>query len=547
MTQVQLVKNDGYKWIISDGVFFKGYFQYLNGDNTVFLNMSAINEIGSIDSLEAFIAFLKRIDGSYAVVIQKDGYTFAAVDRARSIALYYHTGGGVVSDSSEYIREHTGIEKQDVEPDAFLELFATDYIIGNDTVYTEIKQLDIGQAAGISADSIELKYYFYHISAIDKQSDDELKRTLTETANKTFERFAKVINARPVVLSMSGGYDSRFVGCMLKRVGIEDVSCYTYGKPDSFEVRQSKKNADALGYRWACVEHTDERIKAILYDENKPYFEMCREHDYTIFLQNFFAVKHLHENGWFKPLSVFITGMCGDMPTGNYVKRPSEFVNYEFNSQRAAEKIYSDLFTRYQLDDKYKTEFVNKLRARLDALPITISDYQSYTTAVDCLTTGFIHSRAYLHMNRVHEYFGYEWLLPYWDVRLLQKWYSIPAEKRAGQALYEDWLLADICAPFGIANKKYRAVYSNNLLKKKLMYFGGGIAACVLYNMGLPFRRRYDYSNFAPLEIELFKRFNSQKAIKYSKAGLPLLLNRYILQERYGNKAIMDAWKRIVK
>jgi asparagine synthase (glutamine-hydrolysing) len=347
---------------------------------------------------------------------------------------------------------------------------------------------------------------------------------------------------------MSGGYDSRFVGCMLKRAGIEDVSCYTYGKSDSFEVSQSRKNAEALGYRWACVEHSDERIQAILGDESKPYFEMCCEHDYTIFLQNFVAVKDLHENGWFKPNSVFITGLCGDMPTGNYVKKTSDFGINEFNSQSAAEMIYNEeIFPRYELDKKYKTKFLNKLRAMIEALPITISDYQSHNTAVDCLTTGFIHSRLFLHMNRIHEYFGYEWLLPYWDVRLLQKWYSIPAEKRAGQALYEDWLLTDICAPFGIGNKKYRAVYSYNRLKKKLMYLGGSIAAYVLYNLGLPFRRSYDFSNFAPLEIELFKRLNNKRAIKYSKAGLRLLQNLYVLQERYGNKAITDAWERIIK
>ena len=79
------------------------------------------------------------------------------------------------------------------------------------------------------------------------------------------------------------------------------------------------------------------------------------------------------------------------------------------------------------------------------------------------------------------------------------------------------------------------------------MYLGGSILAAILYNIRIPFRRKYDYSNFAPLELELFKRFTNKKALKYSKAGLSLLLNRYILQERYGNNAIMDAWQKVVK
>ena len=61
----------------------------------------------------------------------------------------------------------------------------------------------------------------------------------------------------------------------------------------------------------------------------------------------------------------------------------------------------------------------------LEELPISIHDYQSWTTATDAIYTGTSHIHSFMNMNHVHDFFGYEWLLPYWDKELLLLWYSI--------------------------------------------------------------------------------------------------------------------------
>lgn len=80
--------------------------------------------------------------------------------------------------------------------------------------------------------------------------------------------------------------------------------------------------------------------------------------------------------------------------------------------------------------------------------------YQNFVAAVDCLWTIRNHSRQFLYMNDVHEFFGYKWLLPCWDRRLLEFWYSLPLEYRLSQNLYEEWVTTKLPAQYGVGQKK---------------------------------------------------------------------------------------------
>ena len=59
----------------------------------------------------------------------------------------------------------------------------------------------------------------------------------------------------PQLIRLSGGNDSRLIACLCKKFGLDNVTCFTYGREDSFEVAISKKVASALGYMWYFVEY----------------------------------------------------------------------------------------------------------------------------------------------------------------------------------------------------------------------------------------------------------------------------------------------------
>lgn len=530
---IVLKNNNGYRWESINNVSFKGYFQFTDSVD-VYRHEKAINEFSGITDIEGFVSLLKRIDGSYAVIINNGDTALCAVDRARSMPIYYSTNGFCISDSAEEIRKALNVSKNDVDKDAFFEMAASYYVRGNKTVYGCINQLDLGESALISKEKVLIKRYFDHINSINDIPVESIKKKLTDAAYNTFYKIKEVIGGRPVVLSMSGGYDSRFVGCMLKNVGVEDVSCYTYGKGDNFEVRQSKKNAEALGFRWKCVEMTDDLIKGQLDDVGMAYLRSYEGHDFTAYLQNLPAVRKLHEEGWFKKDSVFLTGACGDMPTGEYTDKRNESIVH--TGKTVAENIYKEMFARYEMSDDYKDRWINNLCKRIEEIPIKVSDYQSWQSVFDCIYTGNPHVRWFMHMNSVPSFFGYEWLMPYWNKELLELWYSVPVRYKYNQGLYEDWLLNDICEKYGLNQKKSWITYSKNPVVEWLQYTAGGIINYTLLHCGIPFKRKQDFNNFAPLELELYKRIQSKNLIVYHRAGLMQLLDHFLIEQRYGTE-----------
>ena len=537
-TEVKLENYSGYKWRKIKGVHFKGYYT-LDGDTTshVYRDLEACEQLQMISNYSGLVNYLKKMQGHWAVVIEKGDKIWMAVDIARSMPLYFSDDGLYVSDSAEKIRAALGITPDDVDKDALVELAANYYLFGHKTVYANIQQLELGEIAEIKEGCVKFERYFYHLNHVEERSKHEVKAHLAETIFKVFKRIKAVIGDRPVVLSMSGGYDSRLIGCMLKNVGIKDVSCYTYGKADSFEVKQSKKNAEALGFRWTCVEMTDEWVSKQVDATAQAYFDSYTGHDFTAYMQNFPAVRKLHEEGWFKPGSVFLTGLCGDMPSGEYVHKRD--MHIEHTVETAAMRLYNDAFMRYDVEESLKIKWLDCMKNQLKTLPAEIKDFQSWQTAVDCIYTGMCHVHWYMHMNRPHDFFGYEWLMPLWDAEYLKVWYSVPAKYRIEQNLYEEWLLNDICAPYGLGQKKTIGGYSSKEWKRKLQYLVGGCINYVLLNIGFPFKRSQDINNFAPLELQLFRNIKSKNLVNYRRSGMMQLLDHYLIEKRYGT----DNWK----
>lgn len=543
-TEIIINHNKGYKWYALGDIYFRGYL--IESDGTLYKKNEAIRYFHDVEDLDSLRSKLKHVDGVFSLIIKKKNTLLCAVDRARSLPIFFANSGNIISDSAEVIRSFLSIKPENVDEDSYLALYAKGYVAGNNTVYEEIKQLDCGELVVFSSDgTYKIQKYYLHTNDVKNLPYEETKQLIYNTAINTFNRLKKVIDGRPVVLSLSGGYDSRFVACMLKKVGIENVSCYTYGKKDSFEVKQSKKNAEALGYRWTCVEYTDEIVLKLADDEGLKFLGSFDTHDYTGYLQNYPAVRALHEQGWFEKDSVFITGLCGDMPTGYYI--PANDPSLYYNRDYTTEWLYKIIYARQSLDYAFKEKWKQHVAKDLEENSIKVQDYQSFISAIDYIYTKNCHSRAFLHMNRVHEFYGYEWLLPFWDVELLSLWYSIPAQYRYKQSIYEDLLLTTICSEYGIGQKKTTIGYSPNPIKRKVTYFVGSILVYVFFHMGIPFRRRFDFNNWAPLELKFYKKLKTKKTVVWHKAAIVSIYTQYCLQNRYGIKNMINAKRRFNK
>ena len=227
--EVFCIRDRGYKWVEHDGSYFRGYIQLYDEADTVLRGREAVGYFASAASFEEFTDKLKACDGVFVVIIRKDGKCWAAVDIARSMPLYYASDCSCISDSSEEVRKFKGIAPEDTDYLRTIELYKKGYIVNDKTIYVGIRQLEMGHAAEFSGNNVKVSAYFIHANATQDITREEALRQLEEKSDAMVRRMLKVIAGRPIVLSLSGGYDSRYTACSFKRCGVENVACYTYG------------------------------------------------------------------------------------------------------------------------------------------------------------------------------------------------------------------------------------------------------------------------------------------------------------------------------
>lgn len=527
-------KEGGYFWTEANGIYFRGYIQLEDG--TVYREGSAIKFFQNINTFNEFIELLKKVDGRFAVILNRKGIIWAAVDIERTMPLYYTSDLKLISDDAEELRKSKGINHLNINSMRCLEMYGTAYIAYDNTIYEEIKQIDFREAIEINNNILKKEKYYISQSEIANISRSGAMKQLSVVTDRVMQRTKKVLNGRTVVLSLSGGYDSRFVACSLKKNGIDNVICYAYGDQNSFEIQQSKIVADALGYKWLYVEYKDDDIKNLVRGEDADFFEYCKEHDFVIYIQNYIAVKRLKKQGYIPEDAVFITGLGNDTPVGHYV--PSKKVAEEFglNEKGLADFAVSDRFSRFNISDKAKDFFANEILENAKITHMKVFDYQSFVTAWDDINIGYGHSRWYPKMNKVHEYFGHEWLLPCFDKELLEFWRGIPVEMRINHNLFEEYMISDLGKEFGIGTKKIVEENAKTPAGQKLKRVLGGLAVRLFYPLGIPIKRKADVNNFAPLEVELYRKIKQKKAVKAERAGILLLLTIYVMEQRYGTE-----------
>jgi asparagine synthase (glutamine-hydrolysing) len=247
---------------------------WMRFDNTyaigsAFLNKNLLRNYGiakifsTIDTWNDFIATLEQLNGFFAVIHEKNGETFFAVDHIRSIPLFYCIDQGriYISDNACWIRSQ--INDKDIDDNSAFEFLLTGYVTGNDTLYNKIKQLQAGEALNIAlnqgrADILSVRYYRYFLQYSFNKSQKELLAELDHVLVKAFRRFIDWADGRKIVVPLSAGHDSRLIILMLKRLGYNNISAFTYGKPGNKQSEISKEIADYFSVRWDFVPYDEE-------------------------------------------------------------------------------------------------------------------------------------------------------------------------------------------------------------------------------------------------------------------------------------------------
>lgn len=511
--KIQLDGNHGFEWIKSENAYVKGYGFDSNG--IFYTGEKLLNYFNDFRDKKEFINKLEEINGSFAVVIIKNHNVYLAVDRVRSIPLYYSMKGEkiLVSDNAQWIKEQLNVVE--INSISLLEFQLTGYTVGDSTLFKEIKQVQAGECTSIKIQeekNIANDSYYTHLHCNYLDNDkEELYQLLDNISENIFRRLVTSVNNRTIVVPLSGGYDSRYIVAMLKKMNYKNVICYTYGRPDSHEVRISRQVAEKLGFEWHYIEYDTETWERFSDEDMKEYLKFSHNFSSLPHIQDFFAVEYLTKNEIIPKNSILVPGYCGDLLGGSYLINEEKLNSIDSTQESLAEYIFKTHFNLFKYNGKDSNEIIDNISNVIKQF--NIKDKHDLVSINEHFFTCHKVAKFVVNSLRVYEYWGYEWRMPLWDNELIEFWYKVPNFYRVNNELYNDFLFRNIFDIYDISILKEKPKPSIIVNIKHII--PKPVEKIIIYVINkYLFRKKRNFNGFNELAEKLAKDIRNNRFIE---------------------------------
>lgn len=390
-------------------------------------------------------AMLERSNGFHATVIKGKDYVVAGVDHVRSIPLFYCQLGNALflSDDAEWVRQASG--EIEMDPTSREEFQLTGYVTGSDTLFANVKQLQAGEYLRAVEREGRLKittdrYFQFTHNEPERYDVQVLKESLESAALNSIRRLILYADGRQIVIPLSGGYDSRLIAVLLKRLGYDRVATFTYGTRGNREAVRSRQVADALGLKWLFVEYTEQLwADAWKAPEREKYQRWASGWSSLAHLQDWLAVRVLKDCKILDADCVFAPGHSGDFIAGSHI--PGIAFTQEFlSAERCAQEIIDHHYNLAPMPELrlgrsfWAKRIASCLGSRACELPWQFADtYEMWDWQER-------QAKFICNSVRVYEFFGYDWWMPLWDKEFVAFWGTVPLSLRQGREWYAKWV-----------------------------------------------------------------------------------------------------------
>jgi len=467
MIEIRLRDQETFPWIsFNNCIYIRGYFYDKNNnvlnENLLFENLSQIT------CQHDLVKLLKKIDGCFSIIILNKNRNTAiiATDRIRSFPIFYF-----IYDSKFFICDH--IEKNDTNFNknslSYFEFMHCGYVSGSETLIDKIYQIQAGECISLDKRGILSKKYYSYINKNNKINDLNYYEKKFQTAlEKTFSKLIESTKNRFLIIPLSGGLDSRLVASYLKKCGIDDVICYTYGLRKSKEVKISKRIANDLGYEWHFINYGEKKWQKWYTDPRMKEYQLFSGNFSSLpHIQDWPAVLELNEKKIIPDNSVFIPGHAADFVAGSHIpKNINLFLNNNLDSVIdliiQEHLILSNKITQ-KTNKELRLDIYQKLSKQINE--INVKNLNDLASSFEYWDWRERQSKFIANSCRVYEFWGYEWRMPFWDIEFINFWNDLPLELRLGKLFYKEYLLKE---DFSELFSKYNY---KNFDKKNFTYF----------------------------------------------------------------------------
>jgi asparagine synthase (glutamine-hydrolysing) len=448
MNTVLLNHNSGgFSWHKSENLYVKGYL--FDRNNRFYEKEQLLEYFGGISSFADIEEKVSYANGCFSIIASIENGLFAASDAIRAFPVFYKKfeGNWIVSDDPFLLMNDYGVPEPNET--AWQEFLATGYVTGDETLISKIRQVQAGELIEFKKDDLKRKFFFTYRTHVTSDLDySELREKGIKVFNETFSRFVDGLQGRTVVVPLSGGFDSRMIAVMLKKSGYTKVVCFTYGRPENPEMKISRKVAEILGFKWICVEYTEDLINGYLDDPYfKNYYPYASKMVSMFFLQEYFALRYLKEKKLIPDDSTFASGHSGDFLGGSQLSKHGNLLEVETLNEIARRLLFIK-YAYVRPKGRRKEEMLERIEKNLEEkftgetdLAYTIQEDWDYKEKLAKFNTNSL---------TTYTFFGYGFRLPYWDKELVEFFRNLPLHMKINKYLYDDILTNEFFEPLGV-------------------------------------------------------------------------------------------------
>lgn len=410
---------------------------------------------GSAADAAALADFARGLNGSFALAIQGPDGALAATDRLRSMPLFHARRGDehLLADDAFRARAYAG--DGGLDELALTEYLLTGYVTGRETLSPGVRQVQAAEVLRIpleaGAEPEDARYFRLFHGELRSGSLDDFVEAMDAMLVEVFGRFVESLDGRRVVIPLSGGFDSRLIATMLKRLGYDRVSCYVFGQRSSFEVKISREVARRLGFDWKHVRWTrGDWRRWYRTPEREAFTRYSGNLVSSAFVVDWPIVRALLDAGHMDGDDVLAPGHSGDFLGGSHL--PPSFLDAEVDVNDVVEGILRRHYSLWQWRagnadlEKVLRDRVQD-RMELHALP----ESGHVTSGFEKWDWQERQSKHIVNSARAYEWWGLDWRIPLWDHEMIEFFMRVPLELRVGKKLYDRYVDGFLFPRFGVS------------------------------------------------------------------------------------------------
>ncbi|OKL49525.1 hypothetical protein BSR29_00785 [Boudabousia liubingyangii] len=361
-------------------------------------------------------------------------------DQMRSFPLYYLVDeeSVAVSDNWQYLAE---LNNYEVDPAGFQQIAAAGFCFSDRTAYRNIRQVLPGTRIRIDLATGKVQKESLHVPLFESEKyleQDDFLNALSQGFDTAMKRAVSLVGDSKILVPLSGGLDSRLIVCWLSENKIPNVHCFTYGRPDSAEVRISEAIAKNLGLAWTGVDLLEDKVKEAWNQSETADFLRYAFAGYSLpHVQDWYALKVLTEAGIANPGDVVFPGHT----------IVDNFHNHELLEEVPVnrKKLCSVLLHKHLLfNSRIDTSLGTKEAAKSTLDFLNFTDYNGSARSLQKTVEGYnFFERQCKYINnsmRAYEFFKLRWAIPMLDRDFTDIWCQGAIDLTITRRAYGEWI-----------------------------------------------------------------------------------------------------------